>query len=206
CNTSPARVATAITVGATDSSDNRASFSNFGTCLDIFAPGVNITSAWNTSDTATNTISGTSMATPHVTGAAALVLSANTGFTPQQVRDTLVNNATPNVVINPGTGSPNRLLFVSNGTPTNDFSLTVSPSSASVTAGGSVTTPVSTAVTSGSAQTVNLSASGLPTGASATFNPTSVTAGNSSTLTISTSASTPAGTYTVTITGTGASA
>src|SRR5262249_31793890 len=132
CNSSPARVATAITVGATDSSDNRASFSNFGTCLDIFAPGVNITSAWNTSDTATNTISGTSMATPHVTGAAALVLSTNTGFTPQQVRDTLVNNATQNVVVNPGTGSPNRLLFVSNGTPTNDFSLTVSPSSGSV--------------------------------------------------------------------------
>src|SRR5262249_20591070 len=79
-------------------------------------------------------------------------------------------------------------------------------SSGSVTAGGSVTTTVSTAVTSGSAQTVNLSASGLPTRASATFNPTSVTAGNSSTLTISTSASTPAGTYTVTITGTGASA
>jgi hypothetical protein len=206
CGSSPARVATAITVGATDSSDNRASFSNFGTCLDIFAPGVNITSAWNTSDTATNTISGTSMATPHVTGAAALVLSANPGFTSQQVRDTLVNNATPNVVVNPGTGSPNRLLFVSNGTPTNDFSLTVSPSSGSVTAGGSVTTTVSTAVTSGSAQTVNLSASGLPTGASATFNPTSVTAGNSSTLTISTSASTPAGTYPVTITGTGTSA
>src|SRR5262249_5382390 len=149
----------------------------------IFAPGVNITSAWNTSDTATNTISGTSMATPHVTGAAALVLSANTGFTPQQVRDTLVNNATPNVVINPGTGSPNRLLFVRHGTPRNDPSRTAPPGSGAVAAGGSVPPTVSTAVPSGSAQTVNLSASGLPPGASATFNPTSVTAGNSSTLT-----------------------
>ena len=71
----PARVAEAITVGATDSNDARASFSNYGSCTDIFAPGVSITSAWNTSDTATNTISGTSMATPHVTGAAALYLS-----------------------------------------------------------------------------------------------------------------------------------
>ncbi len=208
CNSSPARVPAAITVGATQSNDQKASFSNYGTCLDIFAPGVSITSAWNTSDTATNTISGTSMATPHVTGAAALVLAANTGFSPQQVRDTLVTNATPNVVGNPGTGSPNRLLFVGGSTPppTNDFSIAVSPNSGSTTAGGSVTASVSTAVTSGSAQTVSLSAAGLPAGASATFNPTSVTAGGSSTLTISTSASTPAGTYPVTITGTGASA
>jgi len=112
CNSSPARVAAAITVGATDINDQRASFSNFGTCLDIFAPGVNITSAWMTSDTATNTISGTSMATPHVAGAAALILGAGANQTPQQVRDAMVNNATTGVVGNPGTGSPNRLLFV----------------------------------------------------------------------------------------------
>ena len=117
CNFSPARVPGAITVGATDINDNRASFSNFGTCVDIFAPGVNITSSWLTNDTATNTISGTSMATPHVTGASALVLSANPSFTPAQVRDTLVNNATKNVVKNPGTGSPNALLFVGGGSP-----------------------------------------------------------------------------------------
>ncbi len=72
CNFTPARVAEAITVNATTNTDARASFSNFGTCTDIFAPGQNITSAWNTSDTATNTISGTSMASPHVAGAAAL--------------------------------------------------------------------------------------------------------------------------------------
>ncbi|GII22218.1 S8 family peptidase [Planosporangium mesophilum] len=115
CNTSPARVSEAITVGATDNTDKKASFSNYGSCLDIFAPGVNITSSWNTNDTATNTISGTSMATPHVVGAAALIASANPGYTPQQVRDAMVNNATPNVVGSPGSGSPNRLLYVGNG-------------------------------------------------------------------------------------------
>jgi subtilisin family serine protease len=112
CNTSPARVGAAITVGATDASDNRASFSNFGTCVDIFAPGVNIVSSFNNSDTARATLSGTSMATPHVTGAAALVLATNPGFSPQQVRDALVNAATPDKVRNPGSGSPNKLLFV----------------------------------------------------------------------------------------------
>jgi Zn-dependent metalloprotease len=88
----------------------------------------------------------------------------------------------------------------------NDFSMSTSPTSGSVNQGGSVSTTVATATTSGTAQTVNLSASGLPTGATATFNPTSVTSGASSTLTIATAASTPAGTYTVTITGTGSAA
>src|SRR5215216_7209902 len=117
CSTSPARVASAITVGSTTTSDARSSFSNFGTCLDIFAPGSGITSSWNTSDTATNTISGTSMASPHVAGVAALVLAQHPTFTPQQVRDSLVNSATTGVISNVGTGSPNRLLFVDNGTP-----------------------------------------------------------------------------------------
>ena len=112
CNQSPARTLEAITVGATDIRDRRASFSNFGTCLDIFAPGVNITSAWVTSDTATNTISGTSMSAPHVTGVAAIVTAANPTWTPQQVRDRIVADATANVVKKPGTGSPNLLLFV----------------------------------------------------------------------------------------------
>src|SRR6185312_14392432 len=110
CNSSPSRVAAAITVGATTSTDARASYSNYGTCLDIFAPGSSITSAWYNSNSATSSISGTSMASPHVAGAAALVLSRNTGFSPAQVRDSLVNNATTGVVTNPGTGSPNRLL------------------------------------------------------------------------------------------------
>ncbi|QGL50156.1 S8 family serine peptidase [Micromonospora terminaliae] len=208
CNYSPARVASAITVGATQNNDAAASFSNYGTCVDILAPGVNITSAWYTGTSATNTISGTSMASPHVAGAAALVLSANPSWTPQQVRDSLVNDATPNVVTNVGTGTPNRLLYVANGTtppPTNDFSVSVSPTSGSTAPGGSVTATVATATTNGSAQSVSLSASGLPGGATASFNPPTVTSGGSSTLTITTSASTPAGTYPVTISGTAAS-
>jgi subtilisin family serine protease len=111
CNFSPARVTQAITVNATDRPDNRASFSNFGTCTDIFAPGVGITSAWMTSDTATNTISGTSMATPHVAGAAALYLQGHPTASPATVQSALIANATSGVVTSPGSGSPNRLLF-----------------------------------------------------------------------------------------------
>ncbi|HYN84705.1 MAG TPA: S8 family peptidase [Pyrinomonadaceae bacterium] len=111
CNYSPARVAAAITVGSTTSTDARSSFSNYGTCLDLFAPGSSILSAWHTSDTASNTISGTSMATAHVSGAAALYLQANPGATPAAVRNALFNNATVGKVTNPGTGSPNRLLY-----------------------------------------------------------------------------------------------
>lgn len=113
CNYSPARVPEAITVGATDRTDRRASFSNYGTCLDLFAPGVDITSAWKDSDTATNTISGTSMATPHTAGVAALYLSSHPTATPAQVRDALVNNATSGKVQSPLTGSPNKLLHSS---------------------------------------------------------------------------------------------
>lgn len=111
CNYSPARVPEAITVGATDSTDRRASWSNFGTCLDLFAPGVSITSGWYTSDTATNTISGTSMATPHTAGVAALYLQGNPSASPAQVSQAIVNGTTPNKVQDPRTGSPNRLLY-----------------------------------------------------------------------------------------------
>ena len=110
CSFSPARTAEAITVGATTSTDARASYSNKGSCLDLFAPGSSITSAWNTSNTATNTISGTSMATPHVAGVAALYLQGHNA-TPLQVRNAIVNAATQNKVTNPGSNSPNRLLY-----------------------------------------------------------------------------------------------
>ncbi|WP_328870293.1 S8 family peptidase [Streptomyces sp. NBC_00287] len=107
---SPARVAAAITVGATTSTDARASYSNYGSVVDIFAPGSSITAGWYTSDTATNTISGTSMATPHVAGAAAVYLAGHTSSTPAQVASALTSGATTGVVTSPGTGSPNRLL------------------------------------------------------------------------------------------------
>jgi subtilisin family serine protease len=107
---SPARVTEALTVGATTSTDARAGYSNYGSVLDVFAPGSSITAGWNTSDTATSTISGTSMATPHVAGAAAVYLAAHTSATPAQVATALVNGATTGKVTSPGSGSPNRLL------------------------------------------------------------------------------------------------
>lgn len=111
CNVSPARAAGTLTVGSTTSTDARSSFSNFGSCVDIFAPGSSIISAWYTSNTATNTISGTSMASPHVAGAAALYLQRNTAAAPATVRTAILNSATANVLTGIGTGSPNRLLY-----------------------------------------------------------------------------------------------
>ncbi|GEM90734.1 S8 family peptidase [Oceanithermus desulfurans] len=110
CTKSPARVAEALTVAASDSSDVRASFSNFGSCVDLFAPGVSITSAWNTSDTATNTISGTSMATPHVTGVAALYLETDPTAAPSTVKQAILDSASAGRISDVA-GSPNLLLF-----------------------------------------------------------------------------------------------
>jgi subtilisin family serine protease len=111
CKYSPARVASAITVGATTSTDARATYSNYGKCLDLFAPGSSITSAWIGSTTAINTISGTSMATPHVAGVAALYLQRYPTATPAAVTTAIKNAATTNVVTSAGTGSPNLLLY-----------------------------------------------------------------------------------------------
>jgi subtilisin family serine protease len=111
CRQSPAHDPAAITVGATDANDKRASFSNYGSCLDLFAPGVRIESASSRSNTATMLMSGTSMASPHVAGAAALVLGAHPDWTPAQVRDELVAQATPGAVNSAGKGSPAKLLY-----------------------------------------------------------------------------------------------
>ena len=115
CTQSPAAAPDALTVGATTNTTNdaRASYSNFGSCLDVFAPGSSIPSAWSTSDTATNTISGTSMASPHVAGVAALYLSVsgNGSKTPQQVGGALTAEATSGIVGGAGAGSPNLLLY-----------------------------------------------------------------------------------------------
>jgi subtilisin family serine protease len=113
CNFSPARVPEAITVNASDINDAQASFSNFGTCTDIYAPGVDITSSWLSGGT--NTISGTSMATPHVAGAAALYLADHPDAAPADVATALTGNATPDKVTGAGAGSPNLLLFTGTG-------------------------------------------------------------------------------------------
>jgi subtilisin family serine protease len=112
CGTSPARVPGAITVGATTSTDSRASYSNYGACLDMFAPGSSVTSASSTGTSARATRSGTSMAAPHVAGAAALYLGANPLATPVEVAGALARAATRDIVTNPGAASPNMLLYV----------------------------------------------------------------------------------------------
>jgi subtilisin family serine protease len=127
CLQSPGGAPNALTVGATSSTDGEASFSNYGTCVDILAPGVSIRSAWYTGDNATNTISGTSMATPHVAGAVALYIAANPGATPTQVSSALKSNASTNKIslhsLSTANGTANRLLyvgFIGGGGPTNN--------------------------------------------------------------------------------------
>ena len=110
CNYSPARVAAALTAASSTSTDARSSFSNYGSCIDLFAPGSSIKSAWYTGTTATNTISGTSMASPHIAGVAALYLAVNPTASASQVNSAIINAATPNK-ISGVQGSPNLLLY-----------------------------------------------------------------------------------------------
>jgi subtilisin family serine protease len=117
CNQSPARVAEALTVSATDREDSRARWANTGGCVDLFAPGVAIVSAWAAADDATRGLSGTSMAAPHVTGAAALFLAAHPEATPPEVAAAVVAAATPGVVRDPLEGTPNLLLYIGDAAP-----------------------------------------------------------------------------------------
>ncbi|MFV2021079.1 S8 family peptidase [Micromonospora sp. LOL_023] len=111
CNTSPARVPAALTVAGTTVTDARMSSASYGPCIDLFAPGAGITSTWHTGDTATATISGSSMAAAHVAGCAALVLAGNPLWSPAPVADRLVSTATVGVVTNPGSNTANRLVY-----------------------------------------------------------------------------------------------
>ena len=165
CNTSPARATNALTVGATgqystgETTDSRSSYSNYGPCLDIFAPGSRITSSWIGCSAAINTISGTSMAAPHVAGVAAVLFGRYPSSTASQIASMLRTAATPNVVIGPGTGSPNYLLYLDplGGTPSGPdavtpvapsapTAITITPSSGSLsiefTAGSAGTSPI----------------------------------------------------------------
>lgn len=158
CNYSPARAVNAITVGSTTSTDARSTFSNTGSCVDIFAPGSGITSAWIGSTTAINTISGTSMATPHVAGVAAVLFGRYPTSTPAQIATMLRNSATPNIVTSVGTGSPNYLLYLdpSGGpivaptpvAPSAPTIVSITPSSTQLsvnfTAGSAGTSPITT--------------------------------------------------------------
>lgn len=160
CFTSPARVPEALTVGATQLNDAKVVWSNFGSCVDLFAPGLDITSAWATTDTASQTISGTSMATPHVVGAAALYLATHPAATPQQVRDALVAKATTGKLAGIGAGSPNKLLFTGTGGNT----VTVTNPGNQI---GQLGAPVSlqiTATDSAPGQTLTYLANGRPPG------------------------------------------
>jgi len=226
CSSSPAAEPTALTVGATASNDARASYSNYGTCVDLFAPGSSITSAWHTSTTAINTISGTSMASPHVAGIAALALAENSTLTPAQVTSVVTGAATPGVVTDV-LGSPNLLSYANPlgviGAPRiTSFTPTSASVSATVTITGanfSGATAVSIGGAAAGSFTVNSStqitatvAAGASTGvvsvttpwgsgsSSAVFTP-SGSVSSSPTITSFTPSSGPIGTL-VTITGT----
>ena len=165
CSTSPARVTEAITVNASTNTDARASFSNYGSCTDIYAPGQNIVSSWNTNDTATNNISGTSMATPHVAGAAALWLATHPNDTPAAVWAGLNAASTPNKITNVGANTPNKLLYsLFGGDP--------QPGNPSVTNPGTQNSTVGQAASlqlaaTGGTPPYTWSVSGLPAGLSA---------------------------------------
>jgi subtilisin family serine protease len=184
CTASPARVPGAVTVAASDSADKQASFSNFGSCVDLYAPGVGITSDYYTSTTATASMSGTSMAAPHTAGAAAVLLSQNPALAPADVAAALVANATSGVIAGASAGTPNRLLYTGATAPAPAPApapavTSVSPAAkaTAVAPGTNVTATFSTAVQGVSAGTFVLrNAAGNSIAATVTYNATTLTA------------------------------
>ena len=209
CNYSPASEQSAITVNSSTISDARSNFSNFGDCSDIFAPGSDIYGPWIGGNDAFSTISGTSMASPHVAGGAALYLAANPGASPSEVKDELLNNATEGAISNPGTGTPNRLLYVGfigdgdPGDPDADFDVSVSPSSGEVEPGDSISATLSTETLEGDAQEVTLSHTGGGDDVAVEFESDTLTTGDSTEVTFDTSTSSAEGTYELSLTATG---
>ncbi|MCP2271504.1 S8 family peptidase [Actinokineospora diospyrosa] len=164
CYYSPQRVPEAINVGNSNSTDVRNSTSNYGSCLDIFAPGTSIISASYSSNTGTATMTGTSMASPHTAGAAAVYLGKNPSATSAQVQTALVNNSSANKLTSIGTGSPNRLLnisFLNTGTP-GDVTV-ANPGNQSATVGQAFNLTNSA---TGGTSPYTWSATGLPAGLS----------------------------------------
>ncbi|MEE9416853.1 MAG: S8 family serine peptidase, partial [Acidimicrobiales bacterium] len=199
CDVSPARVGPAITVGASNISDERAAFSNKGPCVDLFAPGVGITSDSIVNAPQTQVFSGTSMASPHVAGAIALILESAPTTSPAAVAKVLLEGATSGV-ISDAAGSPNLLLYTRE-LRVGPFGVTVSPSERGLPPGQSVSFQVSVTTDDDFDAPVSLRISGLPNGANATFSPPSLAGGGISTLVITTSASTPKDTFELIVTG-----
>jgi subtilisin family serine protease len=196
-----------VAVAATDNRDARASFSNYGaTTVDLGAPGVNVLST--VIGSSYSYFSGTSMATPHVSGAAALVLS-QCALTTAALRDAILSNVDPipsmaGITVTGGRLNVNKALGVC-AAPVGDFTVSAAPPSQTVTAGGSTTYTVTIGAVNNFGGVVTFGATGLPAGVTAGFNPTFVTASGLSTMTLMTDPGTPAGTYPVTITGTSGS-
>ncbi|QSB04971.1 S8 family peptidase [Natronoglycomyces albus] len=209
CNYSPASAQNALTVNNSTSSDARRFDSNFGSCTDLFAPGDRIYAPWIGGSNRYNTIGGTSMASPHVAGAAAMYLAENPSATPSQVYSAITSNASTGLVSNPGSGSPNRLLnidFIGGsdpGDPEDEFSISLSPSSGTISAGESVTATLSSETTSGDAQEVTLSHSGAGSGVTVEFANDTLTTGNSTEVTFTASTNAPAGSHSITVTAAG---
>jgi subtilisin family serine protease len=176
CGSSPARVPSALTVAASNPADTRPSFSNWGPCVDLFAPGFSIPSAGIASPTASAIMTGTSMSAPHVAGAAALLLSVQPTLTPAEVSNTLLANTTPGVITSAGSTTPNRLLFTTQGQigtpppPPPTTTTTTSPPTTTTTAPATTTT--TTPATTTTAATTTTTAAISPT---TTLPPTTTT-------------------------------